>query len=77
MSRKNLELQLAERPKANVIPGQTFKLVESDAPTAGDLKDGQILVETYYLSLDPGPRSWLYGKFTHSGNMLFLHPYGV
>ncbi|KAI1773121.1 NAD(P)-binding protein [Hypoxylon cercidicola] len=56
MSAKNLEFQLAERPETNIIPGRTFKLVETNKPTAADIKDGQVLVEVYYLSLDPAMR---------------------
>ncbi|KAI2463533.1 hypothetical protein F4781DRAFT_437331 [Annulohypoxylon bovei var. microspora] len=60
MARKNLTFHLAERPSGDIVPGKTFNLVETDAPTASDLKDGQILVETIYLSLDPAMRTWLY-----------------
>ncbi|KAI2627797.1 NAD(P)-binding protein [Hypoxylon sp. NC1633] len=59
MSRKNLALHLAERPTGDIVPGKTFKLVETDAPTAEDLKDGQILIETLYMSMDPAMRGWL------------------
>ncbi|KAI0380527.1 hypothetical protein F5Y04DRAFT_257569 [Hypomontagnella monticulosa] len=60
MARKNSTFILAERPEGAIIPGKTFKLVEGDAPTASELKDGQVLVETVYLSLDPAMRAWLY-----------------
>ncbi|KAI1459678.1 hypothetical protein F4805DRAFT_472760 [Annulohypoxylon moriforme] len=60
MTRKNLTFHLAERHNGNIIPGKTFNLVETDAPTADDVKDGQILVENIYLSLDPAMRTWLY-----------------
>ncbi|KAI1372140.1 hypothetical protein F4677DRAFT_275620 [Hypoxylon crocopeplum] len=59
MTRKNLSFHLAERPEAEIVPGHTFKLVETDAPTVDELKDGQALVETIYLSLDPAMRGWL------------------
>lgn len=53
-------LVLAKRPTANIIPGETFHLVEGNtAPTESDLKDGEVLLETYYLSIDPGLRPWL------------------
>ncbi|KAI1440019.1 NAD(P)-binding protein [Annulohypoxylon stygium] len=60
MARKNLTFHLAERPTGEIVPGKTFNLVETDAPTANDLKDGEILVENIYLSLDPAMRTWLY-----------------
>lgn len=52
---------LAERPKAAIIPGETFHLKENPTITEADLKDGQVLVETLYLSLDPAMRGWLNG----------------
>ncbi|KAI0862266.1 hypothetical protein F4860DRAFT_122389 [Xylaria cubensis] len=59
MARENKTFVLAQRPKAHVVPGETFKLEKGPAPTADDLKDGQILVEALYLSLDPAMRGWL------------------
>ena len=52
---------LAERPTGDIIPGRTFKAERGPAPTADDLKDGEILVESLYLSLDPAMRGWLNG----------------
>ncbi|KAI8958021.1 NAD(P)-binding protein [Daldinia sp. FL1419] len=60
MARKNHSFHLAERPSGDIIPGKTFKYVETDAPTADQLQDGQALVETLYLSLDPAMRSMLH-----------------
>lgn len=57
--KQSLSIQLAERPKSAIIPGQTFQRVLTPAPTPSDLQDGQILVETLYLSLDPAMRGWL------------------
>ncbi|RSL97321.1 hypothetical protein CDV31_013086 [Fusarium ambrosium] len=59
MARDNLSVLLAERPTTDIIPGQTFSQKTAPAPTPSDLKDGQILVETLYLSLDPAMRGWL------------------
>ncbi|KAM5345848.1 hypothetical protein ACJ41O_011709 [Fusarium nematophilum] len=59
MARDNLSIVLAERPTSSIIPGQTFSQKTAPAPTPDDLKDGQILVETLYLSLDPAMRGWL------------------
>ncbi|KAK8140175.1 NADPH-dependent quinone reductase tdiC [Apiospora sp. TS-2023a] len=50
---------LAERPTGNVEVGKTFRLEKGPAPTADQLKDGEILVEALYLSLDPAMRGWL------------------
>lgn len=61
MPRDNLSIVLAERPTGDIIPGQTFHQKVTPAPTAADLKDGEILVEALYLSLDPAMRSWLNG----------------
>lgn len=50
---------LAERPKGDVQPGKTFKMQPEKKLGKDDLKDGQALVETVYLSLDPAMRGWL------------------
>ena len=61
MGRDNLSVYLAERPKADIIPGTTFKQRVSPVPPPSDLKDGEVLVEALYLSLDPAMRGWLNG----------------
>ncbi|KOS18240.1 putative NADP-dependent oxidoreductase [Escovopsis weberi] len=50
---------LAERPVGDIIPGQTFNVKLVPKPTADQLKEGEILVEALYLSLDPAMRGWL------------------
>lgn len=52
---------LAKRPKALIVPGETFSLKQNPMLSQRDLKDGQILVETLYLSIDPAMRGWLNG----------------
>jgi NADPH-dependent curcumin reductase CurA len=52
---------LAARPKTEITPG-TFKTIEKPVLTEADLKDGQILLKTRYLSLDPAMRGWLRGE---------------
>jgi hypothetical protein len=52
---------LAQRPKGDIVPGETFKLKTEKRPTEADLKDGQVIVEARYLSLDPAMRGWLNG----------------
>ncbi|KAI4867679.1 zinc-binding dehydrogenase [Hypoxylon rubiginosum] len=56
MDRSNLTYYLAERPSAEIIPGKTFQARTEPAPTADDLKEGDALVESLYLSLDPAAR---------------------
>jgi len=53
---------LAKRPKALIVPGETFTLKTNQMPSEADLKDDQVLVETLYLSLDPAMRGWLNGS---------------
>ncbi|KAF4612827.1 hypothetical protein G7Y89_g15547 [Cudoniella acicularis] len=50
---------LAQRPKDHIIPGETFAKKTNPMVSEKDLKDGEILVETLYLSLDPAMRGWL------------------
>ncbi|KAL1855267.1 hypothetical protein Daus18300_011173 [Diaporthe australafricana] len=59
MSRQNISVVLAERPKGAIVPGKTFHQKQGPAPKESDLKDGEVLVETLYLSLDPAMRGWL------------------
>ena len=53
---------LAKRPTDDIIPGETFRLERASAPKASDLRDGEVLLEARYLSLDPAMRGWLRGK---------------
>ncbi|CAK7264933.1 hypothetical protein SEPCBS57363_001333 [Sporothrix epigloea] len=59
MARQNISVLLAERPTADVIPGKTFRIETGPAPTAADLKEGFLLIESLYLSVDPAMRGWL------------------
>jgi NADPH-dependent curcumin reductase CurA len=52
-------VHLAERPKDGIIPGQTFTTKQQSIPEASSLKDGEVLFQTLYLSLDPAMRGWL------------------
>lgn len=58
-------VHLAQRPKVNIIPGETFVLKTNEAPQASDLKDGEVLFQSLYLSLDPAMRGWLNGELNH------------
>lgn len=57
-------VHLAKRPKDRIIPGETFNLKSHDAPKESDLKDGEVLFQSLYLSLDPAMRGWLNGERT-------------
>lgn len=50
---------LAKRPKGQIIPGETFKLIEKPILRLEDVPADHVLVETLYLSLDPAMRGWL------------------
>jgi NADPH-dependent curcumin reductase CurA len=52
---------LAQRPKGDIKAGETFKIKPEKRIEESDLKDGQVLVESRYLSLDPAMRGWLNG----------------
>lgn len=52
-------IHLAERPTDAVVSGKTFTSKTHSVPTAADLKDGEVLFQTLYLSLDPAMRGWL------------------
>ena len=53
---------LAQRPKDFIVVGETFRLESKPRPTEADLKDGDALIETLYLSLDPAMRGWMRGS---------------
>ncbi|KAK4642521.1 hypothetical protein QC761_509660 [Podospora bellae-mahoneyi] len=55
----NTSLVLSQRPSGPIEKGKTFSLKSSPAPTESDLKDGQVLLETLYISFDPAMRGWL------------------
>lgn len=59
---ESLSIVFSKRPQGEIVPGETFSHVRGPAPTEADLKDGEVLFETHYLSLDPSMRIWLKGK---------------
>ena len=62
---------LAKRPTSLIVPGETFTVKEHQIVKAEDLKDGEVLVETLYLSLDPAMRGWLNGRSSSRDTSLF------
>lgn len=66
MAAENLSIVLAERPTDEIVPGTTFNQKVAPAPTSAALRDGEILVEALYLSLDPAMRGWLNGNYPHN-----------
>lgn len=58
-ARQSLQLELAERPTGEIVPGRTFRQRQVPAPAEADLQDGQLLLECLYVSLDPAMRGWL------------------
>lgn len=62
MDRQNVTVYLASRPTHAIVPGETFKTRTEPAPTVDDLKDGEVLVETLYLSVDQYMRGMLNGN---------------
>ncbi|KAL8787524.1 MAG: hypothetical protein Q9213_002182 [Squamulea squamosa] len=52
-------VHLAKRPKDVIIPEETFTIRTNDIPKAADLKDGEVLFQSLYLSLDPAMRGWM------------------
>lgn len=67
MSRSNRQWILKRRPHGLVVEGD-LELVSSSLP---ELEDGEVLVRTLYLSLDPTNRTWMND---HEG---YLPPVGL
>lgn len=59
---ESLSIVFAKRPEGEIVPGETFSHARSPASTEADLKEGDVLFETHYLSLDPSMRIWLKGR---------------
>ncbi|MEO8777565.1 MAG: NADP-dependent oxidoreductase [Rhodanobacter sp.] len=55
MSLTNRQLRLKSRPEG-LVARDNFDLIETNVP---DLKDGEVLVRTLYLSMDPTNRVWM------------------
>jgi NADPH-dependent curcumin reductase CurA len=53
---KNKQWIYARKPNAQVGPGN-FDMHEAEMPT---LNDGEVLVRTKLLSLDPASRAWMH-----------------
>ncbi|WP_250435971.1 NADP-dependent oxidoreductase [Hanstruepera flava] len=51
----NKQLILNERPKG-MPDSNTWKLLESPIP---DIKDGELLIQNHFISLDPAMRGWM------------------
>ncbi|KAL8824956.1 MAG: hypothetical protein Q9191_004704 [Dirinaria sp. TL-2023a] len=52
-------IHLAKRPTDQIVPGETFTLKTNKRLESSDLKDGEVLFQSLYLSLDPAMRGWL------------------
>lgn len=52
-------IHLAKRPHGHITPGETFSVQTHDGPTSGELQDGDVILRTLYLSIDPAMRGWL------------------
>jgi len=55
MSKMNRQWVLRRRPQGLIQPGD-LELVDTPVP---EIRDGQVLVRTLYLSLDPTNRTWM------------------
>ncbi|KAH6893359.1 NADP-dependent leukotriene B4 12-hydroxydehydrogenase [Thelonectria olida] len=54
-----IQIIVKARPQGAINASETFAPRSVPSPSPADLVDGQILVETLYLSLDPIMRDWL------------------
>jgi NADPH-dependent curcumin reductase len=55
MPRSNKKILLARRP-VGMVSADDFQLVEAELPA---LQEGEVLVRTQYISLDPAMRGWM------------------
>src|SRR5690348_7735673 len=54
----NRQVRLASRP-AGLPTRENWRLTEEAVPAASELADGELLVKTLALSLDPAMRGWM------------------
>ncbi|TKC87305.1 NADP-dependent oxidoreductase [Trinickia terrae] len=54
----NRQIRLASRP-AGLPTNENWRLTEEAVPAASELADGELLVKTLALSLDPAMRGWM------------------
>lgn len=64
-------VHLAKRPQGNIVPGETFTTKTKQTSDLPALKDGQVLFQTLYLSLDPAMRGWL------NNTRSYIKPVGI
>ncbi|OQE37413.1 hypothetical protein PENCOP_c010G01152 [Penicillium coprophilum] len=57
-----IAVHLSQRPETTIVPGETFVVRKHATPTAADLEDGNVILRSIYLSLDPAMRGWLEDK---------------
>ena len=68
-------VHLAKRPKDKIIPGETFSTKTNEIPQSSDLKDGEVIFQSLYLSLDPAMRGWLNGELNSQISFGYLFSY--
>ena len=74
LPKENVSIHFVERPQGEFVPEKQFRREVTPAPKAEDVKDGQILVETLYASIDPAMRPRMNGNGP-STNAIILSPY--
>ncbi|QDS73581.1 hypothetical protein FKW77_001297 [Venturia effusa] len=50
---------LAKRPTGAIVPNETFAIKQYPMPRESELRDGEVIFRSLYLSLDPAMRGWL------------------
>ncbi|KAK7426090.1 hypothetical protein QQZ08_007400 [Neonectria magnoliae] len=59
MASSTLQIIIKSRPHGAILPAEVFTTRTLPPLSEADLSDGEILIETLYLSLDPVMRDWL------------------
>lgn len=73
MSSQYQSVHLKARPTSEIVAGETFEVKSNAAPKESDLKDGQVIFRSLYLSLDPAMRGWLNGMVIMHHSFLELY----
>jgi NADPH-dependent curcumin reductase CurA len=62
-------IHLAKRPKASIIPEETFEFRKHPMPKESDLQDEEVIFQSLYTGIEPAMRGWMSGT---SSPILFV-----
>ncbi|TID24507.1 NAD(P)-binding protein [Venturia nashicola] len=68
---------LAKRPKGAIVPNETFAIKQHPVPKESDLKEGEVIFQSLYLSLDPAMHARSYVPPVQIGEIMRGQSVGI